>query len=56
MQKPNSLKEDLHKRRTQPDDSEVDPVVAQLGEDCSKLYAKLEVRDSLHTGVYMPNE
>jgi hypothetical protein len=47
MQQSNSASEELHKRRTQPDDSEVDPVVAQLGEDCSKLYAKLEVRVNL---------
>ncbi|KAL4519576.1 hypothetical protein Ndes2526B_g01839 [Nannochloris sp. 'desiccata'] len=42
MQQSKSAGQELHKRRIQPDDSEVDPVVAQLGEDCSKLYAKLE--------------
>jgi hypothetical protein len=47
MQQSNGASQELHKRRTQPDDSEIDPVVAQLGEDCSKLYAKLEVRNIL---------
>jgi hypothetical protein len=47
MQQSDGASQELHKRRTQPDDSEIDPVVAQLGEDCSKLYAKLEVRNIL---------
>ena len=37
---------ELHKRRTQPDDQELDPVVQQLGQDCGSLYAKLEVGEA----------
>lgn len=34
----------LHARRTQLNDEELDPQVAQLGQECGKLYAILEVR------------
>lgn len=33
----------LHARRTQLTDEIEDPVVAQLGQECGKLYAILEV-------------
>ena len=43
MQPPSPPAQELHQRLTQPDDEELDPVVAQLGNDCGRIYAKLEV-------------
>ncbi len=56
MQQSNGASQELHKRRTQPDSDFIDPVVAQLGEDCSKLYAKLEVRNNVDSRLHMRND
>jgi hypothetical protein len=36
----------LHKRVTNPDKEEYEPVVENLGKDCAKIYAQLEVRET----------